>query len=77
MTHRYYHTPPQPSQPRARCPVCHEAVYSPAGIHPQCAVRQADPPKAKNKGKDGVIPVDGVVSDPAATQPLAEGIVAS
>lgn len=25
-----------------RCPVCGEKSYSPAGIHPQCAVRQAD-----------------------------------
>lgn len=36
---------------RVRCPVCHEAVYSRAGIHPQCAVRQADPPKAKVQPK--------------------------
>jgi len=34
---------------RARCPVCHETVYSRAGIHPQCAVRQSEPPKAKAK----------------------------
>jgi hypothetical protein len=27
---------------RARCPVCHETVYSRAGIHPQCAVRQSE-----------------------------------
>ena len=47
MNPRYYHTP-LPST-RVRCPVCHEAVYSRAGIHPQCAVRQADPPKPKEK----------------------------
>lgn len=64
MTHRYYHTPPQPTPPRARCPVCHEAVYSPAGIHPQCAVRQSDPPKAKNKGKDVIVPAVGEVTEP-------------
>jgi hypothetical protein len=34
---------------RVRCPVCHEAVYSRAGIHPQCAVRQSEPPRAKVK----------------------------
>ena len=44
MTPRYYHTPPVPVSTRARCPVCQEAVYSRAGIHPQCAVRQYDPP---------------------------------
>jgi hypothetical protein len=32
---------------RARCPVCHQAVYSRAGIHPQCAMRQAEPPRPK------------------------------
>ncbi|MGO9923454.1 MAG: hypothetical protein ACLQIB_53230, partial [Isosphaeraceae bacterium] len=36
---------------RKRCPVCNESVYSLAGIHPQCAVRQADPPKPKGKAK--------------------------
>jgi hypothetical protein len=51
MTPRYYHTPPQSGSDRVRCPVCHETVYSRAGIHPQCAVRQADPPKPKAKAK--------------------------
>jgi hypothetical protein len=77
MTHRYYHTPPQPTQPRARCPVCHEAVYSPAGIHPQCAVRQADPPKPKNKGKEPIVPADGEAADPSAPQAVAERVIAS
>jgi hypothetical protein len=27
---------------RKRCPICNHAVYSPAGIHPQCAVRLTD-----------------------------------
>lgn len=49
MTSRYYHTPPPPISTRVRCPVCHEAVYSRAGIHPQCAVRLADPPRPKAK----------------------------
>jgi hypothetical protein len=48
MTTKSYHTPPQPASARVRCPVCHEVVYSKAGIHPQCAVRQSEPPKVKN-----------------------------
>ena len=53
MTPKYhhYHTPPQRVSTRVRCPVCHEEVYSRAGIHPQCAVRQSEPPKVKNKGQ--------------------------
>lgn len=43
----YYHNPPKPVSTRVRCPVCHEDVYSRAGIHPQCAVRQSDPPRPK------------------------------
>ena len=62
MTTRYYHTPPEPVSNRVRCPVCHEAVYSRAGIHPQCAVRQADPPRPKDKGKTTEIDGPG---DPA------------
>lgn len=27
---------------RPKCPVCGQSVYSPAGIHPQCAQTQAD-----------------------------------
>ena len=49
MNPKSYHTPPRPVSTRVRCPVCHEEVYSRAGIHPQCAVRQADPPKVKAK----------------------------
>jgi hypothetical protein len=30
------------SSKHGRCPVCGEISYSPAGVHPQCAVRQAD-----------------------------------
>jgi hypothetical protein len=49
----YRATPMNPKQihstasARARCPVCHQPVYSRAGIHPQCAMRQAEPPKPK------------------------------
>jgi len=49
----YYHTPLKPMSTRACCPVCHETVYSRAGIHPQCAVLQSDPPRPKAK-KQGV-----------------------
>jgi hypothetical protein len=53
MNPKHFHTP---VSTRVRCPVCHEAVYSRAGIHPQCAVRQSDPPrpKAKPPGTPGV-----------------------
>ena len=44
------HTP-LPDPQRKRCPVCLHSVYSLAGIHPQCAERLADPPKAKNKAR--------------------------
>lgn len=54
MNPKSYRTPPSGST-RVRCPVCHEAVYSRAGIHPQCAVRQSEPPKAKGKPP---VPVD-------------------
>ena len=49
MNPKHFHTPITPASTRLRCPVCQEVVYSPAGIHPQCAVRQSDPPKPKNK----------------------------
>jgi hypothetical protein len=45
----YYHTPVKPVSTRASCPVCHETVYSRAGIHPQCAVIQSDPPRMRSK----------------------------
>jgi hypothetical protein len=48
VSSKHYHTP---VSTRARCPVCHEAVYSRSGIHPQCAVRQATPPRTKEKPK--------------------------
>ena len=47
--YHHYHTPPQAVSARVRCPVCHEEVYSRAGIHPQCAARRNDPPKVKDK----------------------------
>ncbi|QEG34964.1 hypothetical protein [Bythopirellula goksoeyrii] len=29
------------------CPICGKNSYSPAGIHPQCAIQQADAPRQK------------------------------
>jgi len=54
MNPKHVHTP---VSTRVRCPVCHEAVYSRAGIHPQCAVRQSEPPrpKAKPPGSSDVV----------------------
>lgn len=34
-----------PTQAAKKCPVCHEPTYSSGGIHPQCAVKQADEPR--------------------------------
>jgi hypothetical protein len=34
---------------RKRCPVCQQPVYSLAGIHPQCAVKQADALESRSK----------------------------
>ena len=65
---------------RKRCPVCNESVYSLAGIHPQCAVRQADPPKPKGKAKDTPTPVDTTARDEpksAAVSPSAVRIAAA
>ncbi len=42
MSPGYYHTPPRRLSTRARCPVCHQEVYSRSGIHPQCAVWQLE-----------------------------------
>ncbi len=49
MNPKSYQPQNNPSSNRVRCPVCHEVVYSRAGIHPQCAVRQSDPPRPKSK----------------------------
>ena len=54
----YYHTPVKPISTRASCPVCHETVYSRAGIHPQCAVIQSDPPKLRSKKQQARALVD-------------------
>jgi len=53
---------------RPRCPVCRETVYSRAGIHPQCAVRQSEPPKPKAKPEVASSPA-GATPGPAAVVP--------
>jgi hypothetical protein len=34
-----------PPAPRNLCPICGKASYSVGGIHPQCAMQQADAPR--------------------------------
>jgi hypothetical protein len=31
--------------PKHICPVCHKPAYSLGGVHPQCAIEQADEPR--------------------------------
>ena len=60
MNPKHFHTP---VSTRLRCPVCHQAVYSRGGIHPQCAMRQSEPPTSKiDKPKVAIPGVDGVVA---------------
>ena len=40
MFPKYRHTPIFDAE-RKRCPVCRRAVYSLAGVHPQCAIKRA------------------------------------
>lgn len=42
-----------PVQTHDRCPVCGEVSYSLAGVHPQCAVQQADEKRVKRNKPDG------------------------
>lgn len=73
MNPKHYHTPITANPPRKRCPVCHQTVYSLAGIHPQCAMLQADPPKPKAKKPN---PVEPVVVAVAATEVAVEVVEA-
>jgi hypothetical protein len=52
MDTKHYHVP---IHARPVCPVCKKAVYSRGGIHPQCAMIQADPLR----------PIKKIVIDPA------------
>lgn len=75
-TPKYYHSPLKPASARVRCPVCHQEVYSRAGIHPQCAVKQSDPPRPKPKPPTREIvdatpvPVVAAVDVPAVVVPV-------
>jgi hypothetical protein len=74
MSPRSYRILTKPISTRVRCPVCHEEVYSRAGIHPQCAVRQSDPPRMKSKGlttPSHAEPVS-VAAAPALADPIVE-----
>lgn len=39
LPHRHIHVP---ASTRPRCPICKASVFSPAGIHPQCAAESED-----------------------------------
>jgi hypothetical protein len=49
MNPKHLHTPVSAGTQRRRCPVCQQTVYSRAGIHPQCAMKQAEPPRPSAK----------------------------
>jgi hypothetical protein len=66
MAPGYYHSPVKPVSTRARCPVCKESVYSRTGIHPQCAIKQSEPPKPKAPPVVTIAPVDKVSSTDGA-----------
>ena len=66
----YYHTQPKPVSTRPICPVCNQPAYSLAGIHPQCAERQADPPRPKAKPKEAAVLVpQGAAGETTTTIP--------
>ena len=65
MNSRHYHTPITDSR-RKRCPICDKPVYSLAGIHPQCAIKQNDGvPPISNEPVDPVIAVATTGTAPA------------
>ena len=73
MNPKSYQPQNTPGSTRARCPVCHEVVYSRAGIHPQCAVRQSDPPRSKAKPPGTEEPITEVALSPLADESPASG----
>ena len=48
MFPKYRHTPIFDAE-RKRCPVCRRAVYSLAGVHPQCAIKRAIALESRSK----------------------------
>ena len=75
MNPKHFHTP---VSTRLRCPVCHQPVYSRGGIHPQCAMRQSEPPmpkidkaKVTLAGGESVVAVIAV-SSPSSLRPVQQ-----
>ena len=61
---------PLPDDRRRRCPVCRQSVYSKAGIHPQCAIKQADPLQAQDDPEaEGM---EAVATPVAVKKPIAK-----
>ncbi len=48
MFPKYRHTPIFDAE-RKRCSVCRQAVFSPAGVHPQCAFKRAIALESRSK----------------------------
>jgi len=65
MNPKHFHTP---ISTRLRCPVCHQPVYSRGGIHPQCAMRQSEPPILKPEVPIVPIPAEPEVIGAAMTK---------
>jgi len=63
MFPRYRHTPILDPE-RKRCPVCRQAVYSLAGIHPQCAIKRAVALESRSK-REAALKVGSAVADVA------------
>src|SRR5271156_3440459 len=75
MNPKHFHTP---VSTRLRCPVCHQPVYSRGGIHPQCAMRQSEPPLPKPEEPTNPLLVAGeVVGAGVAVAVVAEIIPAT
>jgi hypothetical protein len=73
MNPKHFHTP---VSTRMRCPVCHQPVYSRGGIHPQCAMRQSEPPLPPADDSDETIAeadstVALIVEKPTVIKPVA------
>lgn len=76
MNPKDFHTPITAGAQRRRCPVCQQTVYSRAGIHPQCAMKQAEPPRPSGKSRaasrrDVAIAVVAPEADTSETAPKA------
>lgn len=59
MSTKHYHAPIAIDPRRKRCPVCNQVAYSRSGIHPQCAMKQAEPamPSSKRKPAQPATPI--------------------